>query len=93
METIHSAFKITRAADAAYIPPGRLRRYDLIIFDGVSQIDELVWNDLKAALGELQPAAATGHRQAAITDRPRGAGCQDDSGSHRLEEPQLGSVQ
>ncbi|CAE7914985.1 pif1, partial [Symbiodinium necroappetens] len=55
METIHSAFKITRPADAAYIPPGRLRRYDVIIFDEVSQIDAAVWADLKAALGELHP--------------------------------------
>ncbi|CAE7307097.1 pif1, partial [Symbiodinium sp. CCMP2456] len=55
METIHSAFKITRPADAAYIPPGRLRRYDVIIFDEVSQIDPAVWTDLKAALGELHP--------------------------------------
>ncbi|CAE7482276.1 Usp17ld [Symbiodinium sp. CCMP2592] len=55
METIHSAFKITRLADSAYIPPGRLRRYDVIIFDEVSQIDGQVWEDLKVALGELQP--------------------------------------
>ena len=55
METIHSAFKLTRPADAAYIPPGRLRRYDVIIFDEVSQIDGQVWDDLKTALAELHP--------------------------------------
>ena len=55
METIHTAFKLTRDADAAYIPPGRLRRYDIIIFDEVSQIDGQVWDDLKTALGELHP--------------------------------------
>ena len=55
METIHSAFKITRDADAAYVPPGRLRRYDLIILDEISQIDETVWGKLKVALNELLP--------------------------------------
>ncbi|CAE7285846.1 Usp17le [Symbiodinium sp. KB8] len=55
METIHSAFKVTREADQAYIPPGRLRRYDVIILDEVSQIDEEVWEQLKIALRELAP--------------------------------------
>ena len=56
METIHSAFKLTRAADAAYIPPGKLRCFNVIIFDEVSQIDAQVWADLITALGELNPA-------------------------------------
>ena len=55
METLHSAFRITRDADAAYIPPGRLRQYDLIVVDEVSQIDSFVWRKLKTALGELRP--------------------------------------
>ena len=55
METIHSAFQLTREADKAYIPPGRLRRYDLIIMDEVSQIDGTVWEMLKLALSELRP--------------------------------------
>ena len=55
METLHSAFRITRDADAAYIPPGRLRHYDLIVVDEVSQIDAFVWRKLKTALGELRP--------------------------------------
>ena len=55
METIHSAFKITREADAAYIPPGRLRRYDVIILDEISQIDADVWQKIKVALNELHP--------------------------------------
>ena len=55
METIHSAFRIVRDADAAYIPPGRLRAYDLIIFDEVSQIDATTWLKLKVALSELCP--------------------------------------
>ena len=55
METIHSAFRMVRDADAAYSPPGRLRQYDLIIFDEVSQVDAEVWKKLKTALGELSP--------------------------------------
>ncbi|CAE7342621.1 unnamed protein product, partial [Symbiodinium sp. KB8] len=55
METLHSAFRITRDADAAYIPPRRLRHYDLIVVDEVSQIDAFVWCKLKTALGELRP--------------------------------------
>ena len=55
METLHSVFRITRDADAAYIPPGRLRHYDLIVVDEVSQIDAFVWRKLKTALGELRP--------------------------------------
>ena len=55
VETIHSAFKIGRDRDAQYIPPGRLRHYDLIIFDEVSQIDAQVWAALQTALSELSP--------------------------------------
>ena len=55
VETIHSAFKVGRDRDAAYIPPGRLRHYDLIIFDEISQIDAAVWQRLQVALGELTP--------------------------------------
>ncbi|CAE7393007.1 USP17L21, partial [Symbiodinium pilosum] len=55
METIHSAFRIVRDADAAYIPPGRLRQYDLIIFDEISQVEASTWAKLKTALGELSP--------------------------------------
>eukprot|EP00971_Amphidinium_carterae_P292361 5803675-Amphidinium_carterae.1 len=55
METIHSAFQVGRARDAAYIPPGRLRRYGLIILDEVSQIDDAVWSKLQTALSELHP--------------------------------------
>ena len=55
VETIHAAFKVGRDRDAAYIPPGRLRLYDLIIFDEVSQIDATVWQRLQMALGELYP--------------------------------------
>ena len=56
METVHSAFRITRDADEAYIPPGRLRQYDLIVIDEVSQIEAAVWRKLRTALGELAPS-------------------------------------
>ena len=56
METLHSAFQIVRQADEAYIPPGRLRNYDVIILDEVSQIDSPVWRKLQTALAELHPS-------------------------------------
>ena len=55
IETIHSAFKVTRDKDKQYDPPGRLRQYDLIILDEVSQIDAEVWSCLQVAFGELSP--------------------------------------
>ena len=55
METLHASFKVTRTADEQYVPPGRLRRYDLIIFDEISQIDAHVWRILQTALAELYP--------------------------------------
>ena len=55
METLHASFKVTRSADEQYVPPGRLRSYDLIIFDEISQIDAHVWRILQTALAELHP--------------------------------------
>ena len=55
VETIHSAFKVTRERDAQYNPPGRLRQYDLIILDEVSQIDANVWQQVSTACSELSP--------------------------------------
>ena len=55
METLHASFKVTRSADEQYVPPGRLRSYDLIILDEVSQIDAHVWRLLQTALAELYP--------------------------------------
>ena len=55
IETIHSAFQVTREKDKQYNPPGRLRQYDLIILDEVSQIDAEVWQCLQIALSELSP--------------------------------------
>ena len=53
IETIHSAFKITRKADEQYVPPGRLRQFDLIVFDEGSQIENHVWQQIKTACAEL----------------------------------------
>ena len=55
VETIHSPFKITRAADEIYIPPGRLRNYDLIIFLEMSQQGDHVWSQVRDSLAELMP--------------------------------------
>ena len=46
---------MSRDRDAQYDPPGRLRHYDLIILDEVSQIDGDVWRCLQIALSELRP--------------------------------------
>ena len=55
VETIHSSFRIGRKADEEYYPPGRLRHFDLIILDEVSQIDSGVAEKLEVALDELSP--------------------------------------
>ncbi len=55
VETIHSSFRITRRRDEQYIPPGRLRHYDLIIFDEISQQDPEVWAQVRVALAEMAP--------------------------------------
>ena len=80
VETIHSSFKITRKADQIYMPPGRLRHFDLIIFDEVSQKDEHVWTQVRGALAELVPGpfvVFVGDFQ----QLPRGALAQDSVGS------------
>jgi ATP-dependent exoDNAse (exonuclease V) alpha subunit len=55
VETIHSAFQIGRNADKAvkYAPPSRLRRYDLIMLDEASQVDDEVCTRLFIAIREL----------------------------------------
>ncbi|CAJ1334390.1 unnamed protein product, partial [Effrenium voratum] len=59
IETVHASFKITRDADAVYVPPGRLRRFDLIVFDETSQLDDAVWQKVQTALAELSPGPFT----------------------------------
>ena len=54
VETIHSAWQIARKADAhTHNPPSRLRRYELIILDEVSQLDNVVFRILLKAILEL----------------------------------------
>jgi nucleoside-triphosphatase THEP1 len=55
VETVHSSHRITRRADEQYVPPGRLRTFDLIIYDEVSQLEASVWNMVKVAIEELNP--------------------------------------
>ena len=59
IETVHASFKITRDADAVYVPPGRLRHFDLIVFDEMSQLDDAVWQKVQTALAELSPGPFT----------------------------------
>ena len=55
IETVHASHRITREADEQYIPPGRLRHFDLIVYDEVSQLEEQVWHQVRTAIMELQP--------------------------------------
>ena len=43
-----------------YEPPGRLRDFDMIVFDECSQIDSDVWNDVEVAGGQLPTATIFG---------------------------------
>ncbi|CAE8643932.1 unnamed protein product, partial [Polarella glacialis] len=55
IETAHASHRITRRADQQYIPPGRLRTFDLIIYDEVSQLEQSVWEQVRTAIVELNP--------------------------------------
>ena len=55
IETIHASHHITRKADEHYIPPGRLRTFDLIIDEEVSQLEGEVWQKVRTAITELNP--------------------------------------
>ncbi|CAE8634707.1 unnamed protein product [Polarella glacialis] len=55
IETAHASHRITRKADEQYIPPGRLRSFDLIIYDEVSQLQDEVWRQVRTAIVELNP--------------------------------------
>ena len=56
IETVHASFRITRRADEQYNPPGRLRTFDLIVFDEGSQIEAEVWHHVQTACSELANA-------------------------------------
>ena len=47
VQTVHSTFCITPDADEVYVPPGRLRHLDLLIFGEVSLLDADVWTNSK----------------------------------------------
>ena len=55
VETIHSAFAVRRQHDQAvtYAPPTRLRKYDLILLDEASQVEDHVTQLLFMAIQEL----------------------------------------
>jgi hypothetical protein len=55
IETLHSAFVIRREADEVvnYAPPTRLRRYDLILMDEASQVEDGVFSRVVIAIREL----------------------------------------
>ncbi len=52
VETIHSGFAIGRRA-VQYAPPTRLRRYDLILLDEASQVEDPVTERLFQGLQQL----------------------------------------
>ena len=55
VETIHSGFQIVRQADMVvqYSPPSRLRRYDLILLDEASQVEDHVAQKVIVGIREL----------------------------------------
>ena len=55
IETVHSSHRITREADEQYMPPGRLRHFDLIIYDEISQLASDVCRKVRTAIVELKP--------------------------------------
>ncbi len=55
IETVHASHRITRNADETYNPPGRLRNFDLIIYEEISQLPSDVWHKVRTAIVELNP--------------------------------------
>ena len=54
VETLHSGFSIARNVDLnTYAPPGRLRRYDLILIDEASQIGDDIFECIWCGVREL----------------------------------------
>ncbi|CAE7447453.1 unnamed protein product, partial [Symbiodinium sp. CCMP2456] len=87
METVHSAFQIVRNADEAYIPPGRLHNYDLIILDEVRR----TWStDLDEAVRHARALEVDGKDFTFLTVTNRGAAKLNDA-RLRLQFPQAAS--
>ena len=76
VETIHSSFQVSRAADlGTYASPGRVRSYDLVILEERSQTDDVVGEIVFTALQGLpqRPIVAfAGDLSVAITPRMSG---------------------
>ena len=53
VQTIHSLFGIAVGQElASYVPPGRLRSYDVFYFEEISLIDDALWALISRALNE-----------------------------------------
>ena len=81
VETIHAGFRIYREADklVRYSPPTRLQRYDLLIIDEASQVDDAVAQRMVMAIQELPQApfvaiAADFEQLAPVWGRPHHEG-------------------
>ena len=54
VQTIHSSFRVARAADmATYNPPSSLNQFELIVIEEASQIDNLLFSLLLMAIMEM----------------------------------------
>ena len=62
VETIHNSFRIMpNSADVvSHAPPSRLRKYDLMLLDEGSQVDDSVWQLVSHAIAELSQRPVLG---------------------------------
>ena len=69
---VHGSWAICRPGQKAYDPPGRLRRYDLMIFDETSQLDDTVYDALFEGLKDsfCNPVKGTCNRIARAWQSP-----------------------
>jgi len=76
IQTLHSAFVIRREADEVvqYCPPTRLRKYDIILIDEASQVDDKIFEKVIIAIRELpqKPMLCIAHDMKQL--RPVGSG-------------------
>ena len=71
MSLVHGSWAICRPGQKAYDPPGRLRRYDLMIFDETSQLDDTVYDALFEGLKDSFCNVDSGNRIAGAWHSPR----------------------
>jgi len=50
VETIEEAFRIPQASDEQYTPPDYLKGFDLIVIDGLPEINSHMWNCIRQAM-------------------------------------------